>query len=79
MNFSLGKKLESYVAEQVSSGMFNNASEVVRDALRLHEERQLRLDELRRGIRVGLDDVAAGRYRAVGPDEFIVKPRPRAK
>ena len=34
MNFSLGKTWERYVAEQVESGLFNNASEVVRDALR---------------------------------------------
>ena len=34
MNFSLGKNWENYVSQQVQSGQFNNASEVVRDALR---------------------------------------------
>lgn len=71
MNFSLGKKLENYVAAQVASGMFNNASEVVRDALRLHEERQLHLAELRRDVRAGMDDMAAGRYATVRPRDII--------
>ncbi len=34
MNVSLTDELESVVAEKVKSGLYNNASEVVRDALR---------------------------------------------
>lgn len=37
MNVSFTKKQEKYISEQVESGDFQNASEVVRDALRLHE------------------------------------------
>jgi antitoxin ParD1/3/4 len=37
MNVSFTKKQEDYIAEQIKSGDFQNASEVVRDALRLHE------------------------------------------
>lgn len=37
MNISLTKKQESYINEQIESGDFQNASELVRDALRLHE------------------------------------------
>jgi antitoxin ParD1/3/4 len=37
MNVSLTKKQEAYIAEQIESGDFQNASELVRDALRLHE------------------------------------------
>lgn len=37
MNISLTKKQESYIASQLESGDFQNASELVRDALRLHE------------------------------------------
>ena len=43
MNVSLGKIWEDYVSKQVGSGQFNNASEVVRDALRLQQERLLKL------------------------------------
>jgi len=34
MNVSLTDELESVIAEKVRSGFYNNASEVVRDALR---------------------------------------------
>ena len=34
MNVSLTGELESVIAEKVKSGLYNNASEVVRDALR---------------------------------------------
>ncbi|MBN4057812.1 type II toxin-antitoxin system ParD family antitoxin [Olleya sp. AH-315-K02] len=37
MNVSLTKKQEKYIANQIKSGDFQNASELVRDALRLHE------------------------------------------
>lgn len=37
MNVSLTKKQEAYIADQIESGDFQNASELVRDALRLHE------------------------------------------
>ncbi len=52
----------------VSSGRYQNASEVLREGLRLIEARdadeQARLDALRAAIQVGIDDVEAGRYRA---------------
>lgn len=35
MNISLTPKLEEFIREKVSSGLYNNASEVVREALRL--------------------------------------------
>ncbi|WP_055442437.1 type II toxin-antitoxin system ParD family antitoxin [Lacinutrix himadriensis] len=37
MNISLTKKQEKYIASEIASGDFQNASELVRDALRLHE------------------------------------------
>ena len=37
MNVSLTKKQEDYIAAQLASGDYQNASELVRDALRLHE------------------------------------------
>lgn len=36
MNISFTKKQEAYIAEQVESGEYQNNSEVIRDALRLH-------------------------------------------
>lgn len=48
MNISITDQLADYVREKVNSGRYNNASEVVRDALRRMEEedaRSLRLAE----------------------------------
>lgn len=73
MNFSLGKTWEQYVADQVRSGQFNNASEVVRDALRRQQEYLLKLEALRRDIGAGMASVKAGRISRAGPDEIIAK------
>ena len=51
----------------VRSGRFRDASEVVREGLRLVATEQgdilgYTLDEVRAAVQVGLDDIAAGRY-----------------
>ena len=38
MNVSLTAELEKYVRRKLASGLYNNASEVIREALRLHVE-----------------------------------------
>jgi len=78
MNFSLGKKLEGYVAEQIAHGPYNNASEVVRDALRLHEEHHLKLESLRRDIQAGVKSVKAGDISRSTPEDVMAKARRRA-
>ena len=59
MNVNLTPQLEELVRSKVSSGLYTSASEVVREALRLMEEqdrlRQVKLAELRREVRKGLD------------------------
>ena len=40
MNVSLTAELEKYVRRKVASGLYNNASEVIREALRLHVARE---------------------------------------
>ncbi len=37
MNISFTEKQSKYIAEQIKSGDYQNASVVVRDALRMHE------------------------------------------
>ena len=37
MNISFTKKQEEYISKQVKSGEYQNNSEVIRDALRLHQ------------------------------------------
>ncbi|HWE99271.1 MAG TPA: type II toxin-antitoxin system ParD family antitoxin [Caulobacteraceae bacterium] len=68
-NVSLTDRLDSYVEDRVQSGAFQNASEVVRDALRLHKARtdeEARKEErFRRLIQEGDDDIAAGRSEVI--------------
>ncbi|MBM3344098.1 MAG: type II toxin-antitoxin system ParD family antitoxin [Betaproteobacteria bacterium] len=56
------------VERLVASGRYQNASEVLRDGLRLIENRdaedKLRLKALREAVRVGAADIAAGRFRS---------------
>lgn len=62
MNISFTDKQEKYIATQVKSGDFQNASEVVRDALRLHEVyRHKIIEELRLEISKGWDEVESTR------------------
>ncbi len=56
MNVSFTKKQESYIASQLENGDYQNASEVVRDALRLHElYRHKVIEDLRQEIAKGWD------------------------
>lgn len=64
MNVSLTPELEKLVDRKVSSGMYQTASEVVREGLRLLAERDRRLESLRRDIREGFEAVDRGEYTA---------------
>jgi antitoxin ParD1/3/4 len=62
-SYTLGKHFEGFVQAQLASGRSNNASEVLRDALRLMEEREDRLKALDSAIERGMTNIAAGRFR----------------
>lgn len=47
MNVSLGERWEKFVENIVQSGRYGSASEVVREGLRLVEEREAKLSALR--------------------------------
>lgn len=59
MNVNLTPQLEEMVRKKVASGLYNSASEVVREALRLMEEhdrlRAAKFEQLRQDIRDGLE------------------------
>jgi len=67
MNISLTPTLEKMIQDKVASGLYNSASEVIREALRLLSEydeiQKRRLEELNRDIQKGLDCVARGEVR----------------
>ncbi|MGH7024133.1 MAG: type II toxin-antitoxin system ParD family antitoxin [Caulobacteraceae bacterium] len=60
-SYTLGAHFEGFVKEQLESGRYNSASEVVRDALRLLEERKRRLALVDAGLARGLAEADAGR------------------
>ena len=59
MNVSLTPELEAMIRQRVESGRYNNASEVVREALRLLEERD-RVQHLRSLLVIGLEQERRG-------------------
>ncbi len=62
MHISLTPELESRVKAKVKTGLYNNASEVIREALRFmetHEDwiHEIKLTRLREQLRVGTDQL----------------------
>lgn len=70
MNVSLTPELENIVDLKVKGGLYNSASEVVREGLRLLQQRdeirETKLAALRVEIQIGIDDLEAGRARDGG-------------
>ncbi|WP_265494870.1 type II toxin-antitoxin system ParD family antitoxin [Providencia heimbachae] len=54
-SFTLGDHFTSFVNELLQSGRYGNASEVIRDALRMMESREQRVDNVRRMVCDGLN------------------------
>jgi len=75
MNVSLTPALEKMVQQKVESGLYNNASEVVREALRLMKEveevRRARLKRLKAALALGESDIASWRVTTLESDEDI--------
>jgi antitoxin ParD1/3/4 len=62
MHVSLTDRLDEYVREKVASGLYNNASEVIREALRqqIAQEESTRLQNLRDAIAPAWDAADRG-------------------
>ena len=58
-SYSIGEHYEAFAKELVASGSYASVSEVLRDSLRLMEEREAlrawKLNELKKAIQDGLD------------------------
>jgi len=78
MNISLTPKLESFVKAKVKTGDYNNASEVIREALRVlqekEEDRKIQVRALKKLIREGEDSGAP-----VAWDSHAIKDKARAR
>ncbi|MBZ9985524.1 type II toxin-antitoxin system ParD family antitoxin [Mesorhizobium sp. BH1-1-5] len=74
-SYSIGSRYEAFVRELVESGRYASASEVVRDSLRLLEEReehrQAKLAALREDIRKGIVRKGIESGPAIAADEVF--------
>lgn len=59
----LGSQLESFVAKLVETGRYNSKSEVLREGIRLIQEREARLAVLDQALVRGMADEEAGRAK----------------
>ena len=59
----LGQQLESFVSKLVETGRYNSKIEVLREGVRLIQEREARLAALDASIARGLADADAGRTK----------------
>jgi len=73
-NVVLSEHQQQLVETLVQSGRYQNASEVLREGLRLIEEREriedAKLKALKQAARQGWADVSAGRYADVADDQL---------
>ncbi|MFQ0812471.1 addiction module antitoxin [Brucella anthropi] len=73
----LGKQLESYIQNLVDTGRYGSKSEVLREGVRLVQEREMRLAALDASITRGIADADAGRTH--GSEEVFGALRKRYK
>ena len=76
MHVSLTPELEARVKAKVESGLYNNASEVIREALRFmdaHEEwvQEVKIALLRKQIQVGVDQLDNGEGSVIESKEAL--------
>lgn len=75
MNISLTPALEKLVQHKVESGLYNNASEVIREALRLMKEneeiRRVKLKRLKEALAEGETDAASGRVSTLRDEDEL--------
>jgi antitoxin ParD1/3/4 len=72
MNVSIGERWEGFVADVVGQGRYGSASEVVREGLRLVEEREAKLAALRETLDAS---IARGGSHSAGDVRAAVKAR----
>lgn len=75
VHVTLAEPFGNFVDSQVESGRFGSAQEVVEAALRLLEDEQTRIQNLRDAL---LEGEQSGEARHIGKEEFLARMRERA-
>jgi antitoxin ParD1/3/4 len=75
MNVSLTPELEKFVNEKVKSGLYNSASEVIRESLRLLIEKDLiksmRTEELGQELKISVEKLKQGKLISAKKEESL--------
>ena len=83
MNVSLTPELEQLIHKKVDTGLYLSASEVVREALRLLEERDklqaMKFEELRKEIQIGIGQADQGDVAPLDVQATLAKVRTRRR
>lgn len=83
MNVSLTPELEQLIHKKVQTGLYLSASEVVREALRLLDERDklqaVKFEEIQRQIQVGIDQADRGDVGLLDVQGTLAKVRGRRR
>lgn len=77
MNVSLTPELEKFVQDKVATGLYNSASEVIREALRLLREqdilRQHQVAELKKEIALGIEQADRGQTKLFDAEDLKLR------
>lgn len=77
MHISLTNRLDEYVREKVASGLYNNASEVIREALRqkisTEETNEIKLQRLRDAIEPAWQQADRGEFAKYSLKKSLAK------
>lgn len=78
-SYTIGKHYEEFIRSLVDSGRYSTASEVMREGLRLVEEkeeqRKVKLEALRAAIQEGLDSP----FEDIDPSELVARVKARGR
>ena len=80
MHISLTPELETRVKQKVASGYYNNASEVIRDALRFWEKNEelvqhMKLEMLKERLSIGAKQAKQGKFVVQSVSEIVSEVR----
>lgn len=70
MNITLTPELENLVNEEISSGEYDSPNEVLRQGLLLLKARKARVENLRREVQKGIDEIRNGQYKKYDSEEL---------
>ena len=72
-SFSLGEVYDSFIDSQVAHGRFGNATEVVRAGLRMLQDYEVRMHELRLMIDDATNSIASGKGKSYDDPSDLVR------